>query len=181
MLGPPLASSQSRSLRACAISTAQRPEVRAPRGRRRSRCVTRDGTSDPKARAIPLYEKRLVGHGSTCSFRRGRRARGARRQGSDPGCSSSWSTTTTRYVRQMAINALGEIGDPRASPVRPSARFAMRDPRCVTKAIIAFARASNDAAAVIQALLDAPKRLMTTPSSTSCCVLPRNGSMCGQI
>lgn len=58
---------------------------------------------------------------------------------------------TDGHVRQMAINALGEVGDARAAP---RLERALRDerPEVRYQAVIAFARTSPDAAAIIRAL-----------------------------
>lgn len=56
------------------------------------------------------------------------------------------------HVRQMAITALGEIGDPRATE---RLRRALADQRAEVRfqAVIAFARVCNDRASIIEALL----------------------------
>lgn len=139
------------------------------------------GNDDVKARAIPLYEKRLVDADPRV---RSAAAVALGELGAKEAIVALIKLVddADAYVRQMAINALGEIGDPRALP---RLARALRDtrPEVRYQAIIAFARASNDAAAVSQALLDATnddddaivhialrlaeERLDASPSATS--------------
>lgn len=111
------------------------------------------GNDDVKARAIPLYEKRLV---DTDPRVRSAAAVALGELGANEAIPALTKLVDDddAYVRQMAINALGEIGDPRALP---RLERALRDtrPEVRYQAIIAFARASNDDTAVSQALLDA--------------------------
>ncbi|AKV00949.1 HEAT repeat protein [Labilithrix luteola] len=110
-------------------------------------------SDDVKARAVPLYEKRLADADPRVRSAAAV-ALGELSAKESIAALSKLVDDDDAYVRQMAINALGEIGDAKALP---RLERALRDarPEVRYQAIIAFARASNDAAAVTQALLDA--------------------------